>query len=105
MEASCFLSFFTSCKKLLVLEVEESLLAEELCNVLAQLFLDAEQLIVLRNAVGTGRSAGLDLACIQSNSDVSDGSVLGLAGAVRYDGGVACAVRSRPESQSESRSG
>ena len=51
-------------RDLLVLQVEESLLAQELCNILAQLFLDAEQLIVLCNTVGTRRSTGLDLSLI-----------------------------------------
>ena len=69
---------------LLVLQVEESLLAQELCNILAQLFLDAEQLIVLCNAVSTRRSTGLDLASVQCNSDISDGCVLGLTGTVGY---------------------
>ena len=33
----------------------------------AQLLLDAEQLVVLGDALGSGRSAGLDLAGVQSN--------------------------------------
>src|SRR5699024_7323070 len=72
---------------LLVLQVEESVLAEVLCNVLAQLFFDAEQLVVLRNTVGTARCTGLDLAGIERNRDVRDGRVLGLARTVGNNSG------------------
>src|SRR5699024_8371333 len=57
-----------------------------------QVALDAEQLVVLRHALGAGRGTGLDLAAIQSDGQVSDGGVLGLAGAVGHHGAVAVAV-------------
>ena len=48
-----------------------------------QLILDAEQLVVFRNAVRTGRRACFDLAGIRSNRDIRDRAVLGLTGTVR----------------------
>ena len=59
---------------------------------ITQLVLDAEQLVVLGNTLGTGRSTGLDLAGIQSHSQVSNGGILGLTRAVRGNGGVASLV-------------
>ena len=65
--------------------------ARELCCH-AQLFLNAEQLVVLRNTLTSARCAGLDLAGVQRNCKICDGGILGLAGAVGRDGGVACLV-------------
>ena len=62
---------------------------------LAQLLLDAEQLVVLGEPVGAGEAAGLDLPAIGGDGEVGDGRVLGLARAVRHDRGVAGAVRDR----------
>ncbi|OEI69359.1 phosphopyruvate hydratase [Curtobacterium sp. ER1/6] len=58
-----------------------------------ELLLDAEQLVVLRDAVRAGRGAGLDLATVDGHRDVRDGGVLGLARAVRQDRGHAVALR------------
>ena len=71
-------------------------------------FLDAEELVVLGDAVGAGGGAGFDLAGVRRHDDVGDGAVLGLAAAVRDDGGVACLLRqaqSRPGFRSGCRSG
>ena len=51
----------------------------------AQLLLDAQQLVVLCNTLGTAGSTGLDLAGVQRHSQVCNGGVLGLAGAVGAD--------------------
>ena len=56
---------------------------------LAELLLDPQQLVVLRDAIGAGGRAGLDLAGVGGDGEVGDRRVLGLAGAVRDDGGVA----------------
>src|SRR5580658_6458762 len=55
----------------------------------AQLFLNAEQLVVLCNAVGAADGARLDLSYAGRNGEVGDEGVLGFAGAVRDDRGVA----------------
>src|ERR1041385_3337277 len=54
----------------------------------AELFLDAEQLVVLRDAVGARQGAGLDLARVRRDRDVGDRRVLGLARAMRHDDAV-----------------
>src|SRR5882724_7263418 len=54
----------------------------------AKLFLDAEELVVLRHAVGAAERTGLDLAGIGRDRDVGDRDVFGLARAVADDGGV-----------------
>ncbi len=48
----------------------------------AELFFDAEELVVLGDAIGTGGRAGLDLAAVGGNGNVGDGGVFGFAGAV-----------------------
>src|SRR5512142_2865046 len=58
----------------------------------AQLLLDAEQLVVLGDAVGAGGRAGLDLAAVAGHGQVGDGGVLGLARAVAHHAGVPGAV-------------
>ena len=55
-------------------EVKESLPAQILGGVI-QLFLDAQQLVVLGHAVGAAGGAGLDLAGVQGHGQVSDGGV------------------------------
>src|SRR3989475_5937800 len=45
--------------------------------------LDAQQLVVLGDAVRAGRGAGLDLAAVGGDGQVGDGDVLRLSGAVR----------------------
>ncbi len=56
---------------------------------IAKLFLDAEELVVLSNALSAVRSTGLDLASVQSDDEVGDRGVRGLAGTVRDDSGPA----------------
>ena len=46
----------------------------------AQLFFNAQQLVVLCHTLGTAGSAGLDLAGVQGNGQIGNGGVLGLAG-------------------------
>ena len=58
----------------------------------AELFLDAEELVVLGHTVGAACRTGLDLAGVGSNGDVSDGGILGFARAVRDDCGVTVAL-------------
>lgn len=53
-------------------------------GVVAQLFLDTEDLVELGQTLGTGRSTGLDLAGAQTDGNVGDGHVLGLTGAVGH---------------------
>ena len=50
-----------------------------------QFFLDPEQLVVFRDAVGPARRAGLDLTDAGRNGQVGDRGVLGLTGSVRDD--------------------
>src|SRR4051794_24677822 len=49
----------------------------------AEIFLDAQQLVVLRHAVGARQRPGLDLQRIGADCDVRDRGVLRLARAVR----------------------
>lgn len=51
-------------------------------GVLAQLFLDTEDLVELGETLRTGRSTGLDLTGAETDDDVGNGDVLGLTGAV-----------------------
>src|SRR6266487_125761 len=55
----------------------------------AQLFLDPQELVVLRDAVGSRGRACLDLSRVRRHRKVGDRRVLGLAGAVRHDDPVA----------------
>jgi len=55
-------------------------------GVVAEFLFDAEELVVFGNAVGAAKGAGLDLAGIRRDGDVSDGDIFGLAGAVADDG-------------------
>src|SRR5437763_86070 len=59
----------------------------------SQFFLDAQQLVVLGDAVGAAGGAGLDLAGPEADREVGDEGVLGLARPVRDDGRVAVATR------------
>src|SRR5690606_39761138 len=52
-------------------------------RVAAQRFLDAQELVVLGDAVAAAQRAGLDLGRGGRHGDVGDGGVAGLAGAVR----------------------
>src|SRR4051794_22814499 len=49
-----------------------------------ELLLDAQQLVVLRHAVGPGRGSGLDLTAVGGHCEVGDGGVLGLARPVAH---------------------
>ena len=64
----------------------------EILSHIVQLLLDAEQLVVLGDPVSAAGGAGLDLAGVGAHHDVGDGGILGLAGAVRDNGGVAMTV-------------
>src|SRR5207302_11062875 len=59
---------------------------------LAEFLLDAEELVVLRDAVSAAGRAGLDLAGAGGDCEVGYKGVLGLAGAVADDAGVAVAA-------------
>src|SRR5437879_13838025 len=59
----------------------------------AQFFLDAQQLVVLGDAVGARSRAGLDLSRTGRNRQVGDKSVLGFAREVRNDGVVSGLAR------------
>src|SRR5688572_14582654 len=58
-------------------------------RLLPQLLLDAQELVVLRDAIRAGRRAGLDLPNAGRHGEVRDRGVLGLTGAMRHDGRVA----------------
>ena len=55
----------------------------------AQLFFNAQKLIIFLHALRTAGSAGLDLAGVQSHGQICDGCVSGLAGTVGGNGSVA----------------
>ena len=59
----------------------------------AELRLDAQQAVVLRDAVRARQRAGLDLAAAAADREVGDRRVLGLAGAMRHDRRVARGAR------------
>src|SRR6185436_5786399 len=59
----------------------------------AELLLDAQQLVVLRDALAASGRTGLDLPAAHCHGQVGDRGVLGLAGAVAHHGAVAAAVR------------
>src|SRR5580692_3879490 len=59
----------------------------------AQFLLNAEELVIFGDAVGSGGGAGLDLPRAHGHDEVGDESVLGFARAVRDDRGVSCFAR------------
>src|SRR4029079_6608560 len=59
----------------------------------AELALDAEEAVVLGDPLGARRGAGLDLARPGPDDEVGDRRVLGLARAVRDDGGPSRGAR------------
>src|SRR4051794_24657049 len=59
----------------------------------AELLLDAQQLVVLVDALATRRRTGLDLAGVGANRQIGNGGVLGFTRAVRDHGGVARLAR------------
>src|SRR5574340_204111 len=58
-------------------------IASRVARRVAEFFLDAQQLVVLRHAIGTRQRAGLDLARIGGHRQIGNRGVLGLARAVR----------------------
>src|SRR5690606_39817145 len=48
----------------------------------AELLFDAQQLVVLGDAVGAAQRAGLDLTSGSADGEIGDGAVFGLAGAM-----------------------
>src|SRR6266581_6217979 len=56
--------------------------AARVADRVTEILLDAQQLVVLGDAVGAGQRAGLDLHGVEAHGDVGDGAVLGFAGAV-----------------------
>ena len=61
----------------------------------AQLLLDAQQSVVLRDALAAGGRAGLDLAGARRDDEVGDGRVFGLAAAMADDRRPAGLLRHR----------
>jgi hypothetical protein len=59
--------------------------------VVAEVLGNAEELVVLGDAVGAAGAAGLDLAGARGDGQVGDERVLGLAGAMADDAAVAVA--------------
>ena len=57
-------------------------------RVLAEKLFDAQQLVVLRHAVGAAERAGLDLAGVRRDGNVGNGRVFSLARAMADDGGI-----------------
>ena len=79
---SCFVSVSFVAWRLNLLSFDAVSIHAGVNGVIAQLFLDAQELVVLRDAVGAGRRTGLDLAGIEGDYKIGDGAVLGFAGAV-----------------------
>src|SRR6185437_8139852 len=67
--------------------------APAVAGLVAQLLLDPDQLIVLRQAIRAGERTGLDLSAIGRDREVRDGRILGLPRTVRHDRGVARPMR------------
>src|SRR5690606_14271917 len=59
----------------------------------AELLLDADQLVVLGQAIRAGERTGLDLTAVERDGEVGNGRILGFTRTVRHDRGVAGAVR------------
>src|SRR5208283_2485208 len=62
-------------------------------RVLTEQLFDAQKLVVFRQTIRAAQGTGLDLAAVRGHGYVGDGCVLGFAGAVREDGGVAVELR------------
>src|SRR5262245_46277347 len=67
-------------------------LASGIARRVSELFLDAQQLVVFRHAIGATQRAGLDLSRSRSDCEVGDRDVLGLSRAMRDDRGVSRAM-------------
>jgi len=62
-------------------------------RLIAELLLDAQQLIILGDPVGAGQRTGLDLPATGGNGEIRDGRVLGFARTVRHHRGKAGLMR------------
>src|SRR5579884_3183035 len=62
-------------------------------RLLTELFLDAQELVVLRDAIAARRRAGLDLPGAECDGEIGDGRVLRLARPVGHHRGVAVLLR------------
>lgn len=58
-----------------------------------QFILNADQLVVLRDTVCTAHRTGLDLACIQADSDIRNRRIFSFTGTVGNDAGIARLLR------------
>ena len=70
-------------------------------RVLAQQLLDAQELVVFRQAIRAAQRAGLDLAAVRRHRNVRDGRAFGFTGTMAEDGGYfvgSFAVKSRGKS-------
>src|SRR6266850_3853103 len=65
-------------------------------GIIAEVLLDAKQLVVLGHALAAARRAGLDLTEVQSDDEVGDERVLRLTRSVRDDARVS-ALRCEPD--------
>src|SRR5205085_3891685 len=57
--------------------------ASRIMRDVAQVFFDAQQLVVFGDSVGARQRSGLDLSCVGSHGDVGDETVFGFARTVR----------------------
>ena len=53
-----------------------------------ELFFDAQQLVVLRDAIGAARRTGLDLACVGGHREVGNESIFRFTRPMGHDAGV-----------------
>ena len=83
--------FFYPKRKILLCEVECALARID-CTA-AELFLNAQELVVLCHALRTRRCARLDLSRIECDREIGNRRVLRLARAMRRNRRVACLVR------------
>src|SRR5258706_2593281 len=67
-------------------------LASRIAHRLAEVFLDAQELVVLGDAIGARQRSGLDLQRVGADRDVGDGGVFRLPRAVRDHRAVAGAL-------------
>ena len=65
----------------------------------AQVFFDAQQLIVFGDPIGARKRAGLDLAGVGGDGQVGDERIFGFAGAMRDDRGAPFVLASSMQSR------
>src|SRR5437762_9811856 len=63
------------------------------CGRLVEILFDAQQLVVLGDAVGTCGRAGLDLTAVGRDGEIGDGGVFALTRAMRHDRRVTGSMR------------